>query len=90
METFLKWEKQTKVDENDDDIVILEKVEVLKDMTENGPKKGQKYLKVTWVKLSDNLIFHLQSGKCRIVQYDGKKEPIWMGEHNQAPVVTVE
>lgn len=92
MEQYLKWESENKPYEGDDDIVILERVEVVKDMTENGPKKGQKYLKVTWMKLSDCVVFHLQSGKCRIVQYDGKSgsNPQWMGEHERAPVVTAD
>jgi hypothetical protein len=91
MEQYLKWEAVNKPYEGDDDIVILERVEVLKDMTEpNGPKKGQKYLKVTWMKLSDCVVFHLQNGKCRIVQYDGKTTPQWMGEHERAPVITAE
>ena len=91
MDKYLRWESQTKVDEGDDDIVILEKVEVLQDMTSEGPMKGQKYLRVTWVKLADNLIFHLQSGKCRIVQFDYRLpgcKPAWMGEHERAPTVT--
>ena len=92
VEIYLKWENQVKPDEKDDDIVILERVEVLKDMTNEGPRKGQKFLKVTWVKMSESFIFHLQNGKCRIVQYDCRpgSEPQWMGEHAKAPVVTVE
>lgn len=86
METYLKWESQTP-DAEDEDIVRMEKVEVLKNMTDQGPMKGQKFLKVTWSKFSDSLIFHLTSGKCRIVQYDGKSEPVWLGEHNQPPAV---
>jgi hypothetical protein len=92
MDRYLKWESESKLYEGDDDIVILEKVEVLQNMTENGPMKGQRYLKVTWMKPSDCVVFHLQSGKCRMVQYDGKPEnkPVWMGEHDRAPVVTAD
>ena len=92
MDKYLRWESESKPYENDDDIVILDKVEVLQDMTENGPKKGQKFLKVTWMKLTDCFVFHLQSGKCRIVQYDGRPDgkPQWMGEHERAPVITAE
>lgn len=90
MEAYLKWGSQ-KASDLDDDVVIISDVEVIRDLTTpNGPKKGQKFLKVTWAKLSDCLIFHLQSGRCRIVQFDGKTAPVWMGEHSQAPVVTVE
>jgi hypothetical protein len=90
METYLKSRVQ-KASDFDEDVILFSDVEVLRDLTTpNGPKKGQKFLKVTWAKLSDCLIFHLQSGKCRIVQYDGKNPPVWMGEHERAPVVTDE
>ena len=86
METYLKWETQTP-DADDEDIVRMDKVEVLKDMTKEGPLKGKKYIRVTWSKFSDTLIFHMQSGKCLVVQYDGKTEPVWLGERTQPPAV---
>ena len=89
MDKYLKWASQV-ASALDDDVVILSDVEVLCDMTDKGPKKGQLYKTVTWAKLSDCVIFHLQSGKCRIVQYDGKGTPVWMGERDRAPVVTAE
>lgn len=90
MESYLKWRVQ-KASDVDEDVIIFSDVEVIRDLTApNGPKKGQKFVKVTWAKLSDCIIFHLQSGKCRIVQYDGKNPPAWMGEHDQAPLVTAE
>ncbi len=89
METYLKWGSQ-KATEQDEDVIILSDVEVVRDFTNNGPKKGQKFIKVTWVKLADSVIFHLQNGRCRIVQYDGKHAPVWMGEHERPPVITAE
>lgn len=90
MDKYLKWRVQKTLD-IDEDVIIFSDVEVMRDLTSpNGPKKGQKFLKVTWAKLSDCVIFHLQNGKCRIVQYDGKNAPTWMGERDKPPVITAE
>ena len=86
MEKYLKWARKT--EEDDGDVVNLEDVEVLVDIAQpEGPKKGQRFLKVTWVKFTDTVLFRKQDGGCRVVSYDGKNEPKYKGTLPAPPVV---
>jgi hypothetical protein len=86
-EGFIKYGSKV-AREDDEDITIYSKVEVIKDIAPpKGPKAGEKYLKVEFHKLPGDAVFFLKSGSYRVVAFPSRanKEPIFTGEFSSGP-----
>jgi len=70
----------SKANAEDEDILEYSRVEVLKDMTAQGPRKGEKYLQVDFHTLSGDAVFRLKNGGCRVVMFSTRKAPVFTGE----------
>ena len=90
-EKYITFESKI-VNADDEDIMMYRKVAVTKDMTDNGPKAGEKFLTVDLHILPGEAVFNLKSGKCRIVALStsGKKPPVYTGEFNGPPTIILD
>lgn len=84
-EKYIKFVSKRVDEDDDEDIVMYNKVEVVKSLTEQGPYAGEKYARVDLNRVMGDVVFRLKTGGCKLVVLYGNKPPKYAGEHKNGP-----